>query len=72
VLSRQADGVLLVVEAGRTRQKEARRTMEELSRVNAPVLGVVINKISVGRRGGYYYYQYYHDESHEKHSVDSA
>jgi len=68
VLSRQVDGVLVVVEAGKTREGEARRAMEELAKVDAPVLGVVLNKVPMRRRGGYgyYYYQHYYDESESK------
>jgi len=58
VLSRQMDGVLVVVEAGSTRESEARRALEELMRVDAPVLGVALNKVRVGRREGYYTYHY--------------
>ena len=60
VLARQVDGVLLVLDAGRTREEEALRAMDELVRVGAPVLGVVLNKVPVHRRGGYGYYYYYH------------
>ncbi len=62
VLSRHVDGVLLVIEAGRTRKKHARRALEELSQVEAPILGVVLNKIPVRGPGSYseqYYRHYY-------------
>ncbi len=68
-LSRQVDGVILVVEAGSTREREARRAMEALAKVDAPILGAVLNKIPVGRRGSYDYYYYRHyryTESGEK------
>jgi len=61
VLAKQVDGVLLVLEAGKTREEEARRAVEELSKVGAFLLGVVLNKVPLRRRGGYgYYYYYYH------------
>jgi len=65
VLAGQVDGVLLVIEAGATREAEARRALEELSKVEAPVLGTILNKVPVRRRGGYgyyYYYQHYYDD----------
>jgi non-specific protein-tyrosine kinase len=68
-LSRQVDGVILVVEAGSTREREARRAVEALAKVDAPILGVVLNKIPVGRHGSYDYYYYRHyryTESGEK------
>jgi len=66
VLAKRVDGVLLVIEAGKTREEVARRAMEELSKVGAPVLGVVLNKVPVRRGSGYgyyYYYHYYYDDS---------
>lgn len=41
-LARQADGVLLVVRAGRTPVDAARRSVELLERLGIPVLGVVL------------------------------
>lgn len=68
VLSQRVDGVLLVLEAGGTGEREARRALAELAQVDAPVLGVVLNKIPMGRRGdyGYYYYRHYYAESSEE------
>lgn len=68
ILSRQADGVLLVIEAGGTHEKEARRAVEELAQVGAPVLGVALNKIPVGEHGGYgyEYYRHYYSRPEEE------
>ena len=65
VLAKQVDGVLLVIDAGTTREEVARRAIGELAKVGAPVLGVVLNKVPVSRRGGYgyYYYHYYYSDS---------
>jgi Mrp family chromosome partitioning ATPase len=56
ILSTQVDGVLLVVEAGKTRREIARRAMEALRRVNARVIGVVLNRMPIQTDGYYYYY----------------
>ena len=63
VLAKQVDGVLLVIDSGTTREEVAGRAMEELAKVDAPVLGVVLNKVPMGRGSGYgyYYYHYYYD-----------
>jgi len=66
VLAKQVDGVLLVIDAGATQEEVARRAMAELSEVGAPVLGVVLNKVPVSRRGGYGYYYYSDSEGGEK------
>ena len=43
------DGVVLVVEAGRTRIEDVRDALRVLRAANATVLGVVLNKSSIGR-----------------------
>jgi capsular exopolysaccharide synthesis family protein len=57
VLAAKADGVLLVVQPGHTRADSAVATLEQLQRVNARTLGVVLNKIP---RSSYYYGGYHH------------
>jgi protein-tyrosine kinase len=60
VLAAQIDGgLLLVVDAGRSRRGMVKRAAEELRRVRANLLGVIVNRLSV-RGGGQYYYQYYY------------
>jgi capsular exopolysaccharide synthesis family protein len=62
VLARQLDGVLLVIDAGETRQPIAQRACEELTKVGARILGVALNKLSTGRSGYYYYYYHYYSD----------
>ena len=59
VLSRLCDGVLLVVRGQRTTADSARRLVERLQTVRAPILGVVLNGVDI--RGPDYadYRQYY-------------
>ncbi len=61
VLGRQMDGVLLVVEAGETREQALAHSVSELQKTGANILGVALNRLD-SRRGGYYYYYYYSDE----------
>ncbi len=67
VLGRQVDGVLLVADAGATREHALASATEELRKTGANVLGVALNRLDA-RRGGYYYYYYYYytDESGER------
>jgi capsular exopolysaccharide synthesis family protein len=62
ILTAYADAVLLVVAAGQTRRNELRRTAEKLAQGNAPVLGIVLNKVAkengYGGYGGYGGYRY--------------
>ncbi len=62
MLATKVDGVLIVVEPGKTKIGSAQVLIEQLERANANVLGVVINPI---RRSSSYYssqYQYYSKE----------
>jgi capsular exopolysaccharide synthesis family protein len=65
ILSTRVDGVLLVNDVGRTRRSEARQAANELRRVRANLLGVVLNRVP-RRRGGYYYYDRGEDGQREK------
>lgn len=58
-LSKRADGVLVVVETGKTRRSALEQSVKTLQQVDANVLGVVLNKYSSKSSGGYYNYQYY-------------
>ena len=59
VLSTGVDGVLLVVESGRTRHIQAQRSKEALAKVGAQLLGAVLNRGSVRSES---YYNYYEDD----------
>ena len=63
LLSTQVSGVLLVIEAGRTRRDMARKALDALKHVNAPILGVLLNRMPRSASDYYYYYHYY--EEHE-------
>jgi capsular exopolysaccharide synthesis family protein len=58
ILSAQVDGVLLVLDAGKTRREMARRALEALRRVQGRVIGAVLNRMPTSGSGYYYYYQY--------------
>lgn len=74
VLATKLDGVLLVIQPGHTHADAAFATLDQLQRVNARTLGVVLNRIPrnsfyYGGYNHYYYpnkrgaYYYHHDES---------
>ena len=65
VLAQVTDGVLLVIDAGETRREVAERALGSLERVEANVIGVVLNRVEMGRGGYYRYYrEYYGDNGH--------
>jgi capsular exopolysaccharide synthesis family protein len=57
VLARKADGILIVATPGHTRRKEITKAVEQLRRINANVLGVVLNRVS--ENATYYQKGYY-------------
>jgi non-specific protein-tyrosine kinase len=59
VLATQTDGVLLVLDAGHTRREVAKRAMDALGRVNARVIGALLNRMPGSGLGYYYYYYHY-------------
>jgi non-specific protein-tyrosine kinase len=61
VLATQADGVLMVADAGKTRRTAARQAAESLRKVGVNLLGFAVNRLPLrGSAGYYYYYQYYY------------
>jgi capsular exopolysaccharide synthesis family protein len=57
VLSTKVDGVILVINPGKTKKDALKATMTQLERAEARVLGVVVNRI--GKNASYYYEYYY-------------
>ncbi len=68
ILAAHVDGILLVVDAGKTRREALKKAAEALRRVGAPVLGVVLNRVPV-RSEDYYYYSYYYSDEGERRRV---
>lgn len=60
VLAAQADGVLLVVSANRTRRFQLKRAEKRLREVQANFIGVVLNRLS--KKNSSYYYDYTYGE----------
>jgi capsular exopolysaccharide synthesis family protein len=56
VLGSQLEGVLLVASAGQTKTKSLERAVEMLDHAAAPVLGVVLNRLSLRETSEYYSY----------------
>ncbi|MCI0394005.1 MAG: polysaccharide biosynthesis tyrosine autokinase [Chloroflexi bacterium] len=60
VLAAKVSGVLVVVRYAKTRKAIATGMVEQLGRVNARVVGVVLNSIKSRANPDYYYGRYYH------------
>ncbi|TYP52418.1 capsular exopolysaccharide synthesis family protein [Thermosediminibacter litoriperuensis] len=65
ILSALVDGVILVVEESSTEREAAIAAKQQLEKVNARILGVVLNKVKQ-KDGGYYYYYYYYGEDNKR------
>jgi len=62
VLSRLTDGVIFVVEHGKTPSDQAVVAKEALVKVGARIIGAVINNVPAKASGNYGYNYYYYDE----------
>ena len=74
VLAPRVDGVILVVQPGNTNLGAAKQAVEQLRRVGANVLGVVLNEVAINRsRYRYYHYKgyYYHYYNTKYYQEDS-
>ena len=56
ILSTKADGTILVVRAERTKKESVNNAINLLKKVNANIIGTVLNGINVSRNKYYYYY----------------
>ncbi len=65
VLSRLADGTILVIRNERTPKPAARHAVSQIRQVGGKILGAILNDVKASRKGYYYYskhyYYYYHD-----------
>ena len=59
VMSKRADGCVLVVRSGDTPREIVQNGLQKLQAMGSHVLGAVLNGVNMGKEG-YYYYQYYY------------
>ena len=71
VLSTIVDGTILVIESGKTEIEAAQRAKELLDKVNANILGVVLNKIPMGNRGSYKYSYYQYNDYYGEDNIEA-
>lgn len=56
ILSTKADGTILVVRADRTEKESVQNAVNLLKKVNANIIGTVLNGVDLNRNKYYYYY----------------
>ena len=73
ILAQEVDGVILVLASGEVNKDFAQRAKEQLDKVDAKILGAVLNKADM-KTSEYYYYYYYHgsDDPKKKHKRHKA
>ncbi|MCA1625193.1 MAG: polysaccharide biosynthesis tyrosine autokinase, partial [Acidobacteria bacterium] len=65
LVASMVDGVILVVNAGRSSRQVIRRSRQLLQDIGAKILGVVLNNVNLKSQDNNYYYQsYYHRDSY--------
>ncbi len=68
ILSKYADGCLLVIASAEADKNAVIKAKELLEKVDAKILGVVLNKLDTSRKGYYgHYYNYYYGKDEGKH-----
>src|SRR5262249_61650167 len=61
IVSSMGEGVILVVQGGKSTRAITQRARHELQRVGAKIYGVVLNNVDMRREGyDYYYYNRYY------------
>lgn len=60
IISTIVDGTILVAASGTVEVDAVKRAKELLQKVNANIIGVVLNKLDKNSKGNYYYYYYYY------------
>jgi len=68
----QADGVILVVHAGKTLRDDIKRSAKQMKTVGGNIRGVIVNAIEPDNRSGYYYSYYGYTEKEAEPSQSQA
>jgi capsular exopolysaccharide synthesis family protein len=72
ILASKVDGIILVVQAGKTPKDIVNKARVQLARAGAFILGGVINQVDLNSPDYSYYNQYYYSESYSPEEDDSS
>jgi capsular exopolysaccharide synthesis family protein len=67
LIASMVDGVILVVNSGKSSRQVVRRACQFLFDVGAKIFGVVLNNINLRSQNDYYYYQTYYHRDYYRH-----
>ncbi|GJM15354.1 MAG: hypothetical protein DHS20C13_06810 [Thermodesulfobacteriota bacterium] len=62
LLSRLAEGVVIVTSIGITQRQSLRTSIEEINKVGGKIIGTIVNRVESKSKFGYGYYYYYSNE----------
>ncbi|MEZ5424097.1 MAG: hypothetical protein R2682_13525 [Pyrinomonadaceae bacterium] len=60
LIASMVDGVVLVVNSGKSSRQVVRRSRQLLLDIGAKIIGVVLNNVNLRSQDNYYYYQSYY------------
>ncbi len=67
LIASMVDGVILVVNSGRSSRQIVRRSKQLLQDIGVKIFGVVLNNVDLKSQDNYYYYQsYYHRDNYRQ------
>jgi receptor protein-tyrosine kinase len=66
VIAQLIDGLLLVVSMDQTLKTQLGLTIRTLAQAEAPLIGLVVNRLDMKRQGNYYYYYYAEQEGADR------
>jgi capsular exopolysaccharide synthesis family protein len=56
--SKHVDGVIMVVQAGKTLREDVKRSARHVTNVGGTIIGTIVNELELDHRSGYYYSYY--------------
>lgn len=72
ILAKSVDGVILVIDPKKTKRGAIQQAIEQLQRLDARLIGIVLNNIKVKRSSYYYNREYYYSKHYGKTGTDST
>ncbi len=63
-MAAHTDGILMVIQIGKTNESEVMHVMNELNNFRLPVLGIVTNHVKESKNSSYGYYNRHHEQNY--------
>lgn len=70
LIASMVDGVILVVNSGKSSRQIVRRSRQLLQDIGAKIFGVVLNNVNLRSQENYYYYQSYYHRDNYRHDAE--